>query len=95
MYYYVFQDRGADLANGGVIRPQFITADALNSSLGMQFKQECVDAYTEWMVANYPILDVGKILVNKLKVKYRYNVIGGEEYGYMGLYPSSGWFEDK
>lgn len=94
MYYYVFLDRGADLWNGGVIDPQFITYDALNSSLGKQFQQECVNAYIDWMVANYPILDVGRISVDKLKIKYRYNVFGENDYGYAGFYPSAGYFED-
>ena len=95
MYYYVFLDRGADLWNGGIIDPQFITYDAFNSSLGKEFQQEAVDDYIKWMVANYPILDVGKISVEKLKVKYRYNVFGENAYGYSGFYPSSGWFEDS
>jgi hypothetical protein len=95
MYYYVFQDRGANLWNGGVIDPQFITYDAFNSALGMQFKKEAVDAYVSWMLDNYPILQVGNIMVENIKVKYRYNVIGGDEYGYTGFYPSSGWFEDR
>lgn len=95
IYYFVFQDRGANLWNGGVIDPQFIVYDALNSPLGQQFKKEVVDEYVKWMVSNYPILDVGKVVVEKLNVKYRYNVYGGEEYGYTGFYPSSGWFEDK
>ena len=94
MYYYVFHDRGYTLRDGTKMVAQKMTTDALNSSLGMQFKKEAVDAYVQWMVANYPILDVGKILVDKLNVKYRYNVIGGEEYGYSGFYPASGWFED-
>jgi hypothetical protein len=95
MYYYVFQDRGANLTNGGVIDPQFITYDAFNSSMGMQFKSEAFDQYVSWMMANYPILDVGNIIVEKMKVKYRYNVIGGQEWGYTGFYPSSGWFSDS
>lgn len=94
MYYYVFLDRGANLWNGGTIDPQFITYDALQSSLGKEFLNDCVSEYMDWMVNNYPILDVAKISVEKLKVKYRYNVFGENDYGYSGFYPSSGFFED-
>jgi hypothetical protein len=76
IYYYMFLDKGADLWNGGVIEPQDITKDALASPLGKQFQQECVDAYLAWMVANYPILDVGRISVSKLKVNIKYNLFG-------------------
>lgn len=79
LYYYMFLDKGADLWNGGVIAPQDITKDALASPLGQQFQKECVDAYVEWMLANYPILDVGKISVNKLKVNIKYNLFGDPE----------------
>lgn len=78
VYYYMFLDKGADLWNGGVIAPQNITQDALKSSLGQQFQQECVDAYLAWMIENYPILDVGKISVSKLKVNIKYNLFGDE-----------------
>jgi len=94
MYYYVFLDRGANLWNGGIIREHNITTKALRSSLGLEFQQECVDQYVEWMQKNYPILDVANIMVEKLRVKYRYNVFGENDYGYAGLYPSGSWFED-
>ena len=76
IYYYMFLDKGADLWNGGVIAPQDITKDALASPLGQQFQKECVDAYVDWMLKNYPILDVGKISVSKLKVNIKYNLFG-------------------
>lgn len=76
IYYYMFLDKGADLWNGGVIAPQEITKDALASPLGQQFQNECVDAYIAWMIQNYPILDVGKISVSKLKVNIKYNLFG-------------------
>jgi hypothetical protein len=94
IYYYVFHDRGYTLRDGTKMKAQNMTRDALNSSLGRQFQEECVQAYIDWMVKNYPILDVGRITVDKLKVKYRYNVFGGEEYGYSGFYPNNDWFKD-
>lgn len=94
IYYYVFHDRGYTLRDGTKMRAQKMTRAALKSPLGQQFQKEVVDAYVAWMVSNYPILDVGRISVDKLKIKYRYNVFGGEEYGYSGFYPSGDWFQD-
>jgi hypothetical protein len=78
VYYYMFLDKGADLWNGGVIDPFDITSDALASPLGQEFQKDCVDAYVAWMIDNYPILDVGKIAVDKLKVNIKYNLFGDE-----------------
>jgi hypothetical protein len=78
IYYYMFLDKGAELWNGGRIEPYFITQSALESSLGQQFQTEAVDAYVEWMMANYPILDVGKIMVDNLQVEIKYNLFGAD-----------------
>jgi len=78
IYYYMFLDKGADLWNGGVIDPFDITSDALASPLGQEFQKDCVDAYVSWMLNNYPILDVGRIAVDKLKVNIKYNLYGDE-----------------
>lgn len=78
IYYYMFIDKGADLWNGGVIEAYDVTGDALNSPLGQEFQKDCVDAYVSWMLANYPILDVGRIAVDKLKVNVKYNLYGDE-----------------
>jgi len=86
IYYYMFLDKGADLWNGGRIARQYITADALKSSLGQQFQQEAVDAYMAWMIENYPILDVGKISVSKLKVNISYNLYGDESGQWNGTF---------
>ena len=79
LYYYMFIDEGAELWNGGYIQPYDITERALNSSQGRQFQKECVDAYVEWMLDNYPILDVGRIAVDKLSVNIKYNLFGDPE----------------
>jgi hypothetical protein len=86
IYYYMFLDKGADLWNGGVIDPFDITQDALSSQLGKDFQKECVDAYVNWMLANYPILDVGKISVSKLKVNIKYNLYGDESGKWNGFF---------
>ena len=86
LYYYMFLDEGAELWNGGYIKPYNITEQALNSSLGRQFQQECVDAYISWMIENYPILDVGRIAVNKLSINIKYNLFGDEGGSWNGEY---------
>jgi hypothetical protein len=86
MYYYMFLDEGAELWNGGYIKPYNITEQALNSSLGRQFQQECVDAYVQWMLDNYPILDVGKIAVSKLSINIKYNLFGDPNGSWNGEY---------
>jgi len=86
LYYYMFLDEGAELWNGGYIKPYNITEQALNSSLGRQFQQECVDAYISWMIENYPILDVGRIAVNKLSINIKYNLFGDDGGSWNGEY---------
>jgi len=86
LYYYMFLDEGAELWNGGYIKPYNITEQALNSSLGRQFQQECVDSYIAWMIENYPILDVGRIAVNKLSINIKYNLFGDEGGSWNGEY---------
>ena len=86
IYYYMFLDNGADLWNGGTIAPFKITSQALESPLGQQFQKECVDAYVEWMMENYPILDVGKIMVDNLKVNIKYNLYGDPSGQWNGEY---------
>lgn len=86
LYYYMFLDEGAELWNGGNIKPYEITEQALNSPLGVKFQQECVDSYVQWMLANYPILDVGKIAVNKLNINVKYNLFGSPDGTWDGEY---------
>jgi hypothetical protein len=78
VYYYMFLDEGAELDNGGYIKPFDITEQALSSSLGRQFQQECVDAYIAWMLNEYPILEVGRIAVDKLSINIKYNLFGDD-----------------
>ena len=81
MYYYMFLDRGT-----ATIARQYITQDALKSSLGVQFQQEAVDAYMAWMIENYPILDVGKIMIDNLKVEVKYNLFGDPDGAWNGTF---------
>jgi len=89
LYYYMFLDKGADLWNGGAIARQYITKDALRSTLGLEFQQEAVNSYIEWMVANYPILDIGKITVEKLNVVVRYNLFGDPDGSWNGTFDAN------
>jgi hypothetical protein len=78
IYYYMFLDKGTRRSDQAGIAPQRITSDALKSPLGREFQQECVDLYMAWMIDNYPILDVGKILVDNLKVELEYQLYGDD-----------------
>lgn len=86
IYYYMFLDKGANLWNGGTIAPFEITRGALNSPLGKEFQADCVDAYVKWMMQNYPILDVGNIMVEKLNVEIKYNLYGDESGKWNGIF---------
>jgi hypothetical protein len=86
VYYYMFLDGGADLWNGGVIAPFKITERALDSALGRQFQEDAVQEYVAWMTDNYPILDVGRIAVDKLKVEIKYNLFGDDSGKWNGIF---------
>jgi hypothetical protein len=86
VYYYMFLDGGADLWNGGVIAPFKITERALDSSLGRQFQEDAVQEYVAWMTDNYPILDVGRIAVDKLKIEIKYNLFGDDSGKWNGIF---------
>jgi hypothetical protein len=86
VYYYMFLDGGADLWNGGVIAPFKITQRALESPLGKQFQEDAVQEYVAWMTDNYPILDVGRIAVDKLKIEIKYNLFGDDSGKWNGIF---------
>jgi len=86
VYYYMFLDKGANLWNGGYIAPYNITRRALDSPLGKQFQDDAVNEYVAWMVDNYPILDVGRIAVDKLKIEIKYNLFGDPKRVWDGIY---------
>lgn len=64
LYYYYFQDNGADLWNGGIIAPQNITEKALESSQGQRFLDETVEAYLNFLTEEFPILDVARLNID-------------------------------
>lgn len=85
IYYFMFLDKGADLWNGGVIQPFNIIDDSIKSSLGQQFLTEVVDSYMAWLLAEYPILEVGRI-VSEPKIFVRYNLYGDPNGTWNGMF---------
>lgn len=82
LYYFFFQDNGADLWNGGFIAPQGITQKALESPKGKEFVSETMEAYYNYMFETYPILE------NASQVNFTPNII--IEYNLFGD-PSGKW----
>jgi len=81
LYYYVFLDMGTQ-----DIAPQNITEKALRSSNGRKFMEEVVQAYVNFLVEEYPILDVATIDIQPV-VNLQYNTFGSEDPAYPnGIY---------
>lgn len=85
IYYFMFLDKGADLWNGGVIEPFNIIDDSIQSNLGQQFLTEVVDSYMAWLLENYPILEVGRI-VSEPRIFVRYNLYGDPNGTWNGMF---------
>lgn len=64
LYYYLFQDEGADLWNGGYITPQKITEKWFYSSKVQSVVSEIVSEYVAWQFEKYPLLEMAKMLNN-------------------------------
>lgn len=76
IYYYLFQDNGADLWNGGFIAPQNITQKALESSKGREFISETLEAYYAYMLEQYPLLENVSKLNLTPDIIIEYNLFG-------------------
>ena len=81
IYYYMFIDKGAELTNGGNIRPHYITQNALKSANGQRFIREAIDEYITWMIKKYPFLNTESVgmTVDNVKVNIQYNLFGSED----------------
>ena len=81
IYYYMFIDKGAELTNGGNIRPHYITQNALKSANGQRFIREAIDEYVTWMIKKYPFLNTESVgmTVDNVKVNITYNLFGSED----------------
>lgn len=75
LYYYLFQDKGADLWNGGFITPQDITKQWVNSASVQQIFGEILGEYVAWQFENYPLLQMATIL-NNPQIKIGFNLYG-------------------
>jgi hypothetical protein len=64
LYYYLFQDKGAILWNGGFIEPQNITELWLAAPRVQAVIAEIAADYIQWQFQNYPLLQMAKILNN-------------------------------
>ena len=76
-YYYLFQDKGADLWNGGRIVPQDITTKWTQTSAFQKVIEEIVQQYIDWSIENYPILEVAKMM-NKPRIQIGFSFYGDE-----------------
>ena len=81
IYYYMFLDKGAELKNGGNIRPHYITQNALKSNNGQRFIREAIDEYLIYMIKTYPFLNTESVgmTVDNVKVNIQYNLIGSDD----------------
>lgn len=88
IYYYMFLDKGAELWNGGAIRPHYITQNALKSANGQRFIKEAIDEYVTWMIKQYPFLNTESVgmSVDNVKVNIQYNLYGSEDAKWNGLF---------
>jgi hypothetical protein len=80
IFYYMFLDKGAELTNGGFIRPHYITQNALASNNGQRFISEAIDEYLKFMIKTYPFLNADSVGMNKdnVKVNIEYNLFGSD-----------------
>jgi hypothetical protein len=77
----MFLDKGAELKNGGNIRPHYITQNALASNNGQRFIREAIDEYLIYMIKTYPFLNTDSVgmTVDNVKVNIQYNLFGSED----------------
>lgn len=76
-YYYLFQDRGADLWNGGRIVPQDITRKWTEGADFQKVIADIVQQYIDWSIDNFPILEVAKFMDDP-KIKIGFSFYGDE-----------------
>ena len=88
IYYYMFIDKGAELTNGGFIRPHYVTQNALKSNNGQRFIREAIDEYITWMIKKYPFLNTDTVgmTVDNVKVNITYNLFGADGGKWNGLF---------
>ena len=80
IFYYMFLDKGAELTNGGNIRPHNITRNTLTSANGQRFIEESIGEYLNYMIKTYPFLNADSVGMTKynVKVQIEYNLFGSD-----------------
>jgi hypothetical protein len=88
IYYYMFLDKGAELTNGGVIRPHYITQNAMASANGQRFISGAIDEYLAFMIKTYPFLNADTVGMtpDNVKVNITYNLFGADGGKWNGLF---------
>jgi hypothetical protein len=88
IYYYMFLDKGAELTNGGVIRPHYITQNAIASANGQRFISGAIDEYLAFMIKTYPFLNADTVGMtpDNVKVNITYNLFGADGGKWNGLF---------
>ena len=80
IFYYMFLDKGAELTNGGFIRPHYITQNALASNNGQRFISDAIGEYLNYMIKTYPFLTTESVgmTTDNVKVNIEYNLFGSD-----------------
>jgi hypothetical protein len=74
-YYYLFQDEGAKLWNGGRIPAQHITDKWIAQSKVQNIIATIAEQYIQWRIENFPIFAVAQIRDNP-KVRVGFSFFG-------------------
>ena len=72
MYYFIFLNNGAHLANNGVITPRDWVNTFTRELAATGITNEIYSQYVEWISQNYPILEVAEILESDQRLTYTF-----------------------
>ena len=72
MYYFIFLNNGAHLANDGVITPRDWVNTFTRELANAGITNEIYAQYVEWISKNYPILEVADILQSDQRLTYTF-----------------------
>jgi hypothetical protein len=72
MYYFIFLNNGAHLANNGVITPRDWVNTFTKELAATGITNEIYGQYVEWISQNYPILEVADILQSDQRLTYTF-----------------------
>jgi len=72
MYYFIFLNNGAHLANDGVITPRDWVNTFTRELANAGITNEIYSQYVEWITKNYPILAVADFLEKDQRLTYTF-----------------------